>query len=65
MSFYFYDLSGGINLAQSKTTLGLDTKKVFWAQGENVEIYQIPTLSATKNFVIPSARLLVKTRKLP
>lgn len=40
MSFYFYDLSGGINLAQSKTTLGLDTKKVFWAQGENVEIYQ-------------------------
>lgn len=40
MSYYFYDLSGGINLSQSKTFLGLDTKKVYWAQGENVEIYQ-------------------------
>ena len=40
MSYYFYDLSGGINLTQSKTSLGLDTKKIFWAAGENVEIYQ-------------------------
>ena len=40
MSFYFYDLSGGVNNAESKTTLGLNTKKVYWAEGENVEIYQ-------------------------
>jgi len=40
MSFYFYDLSGGLNNAESKTNLGLNTKKIPWAEGENVEIYQ-------------------------
>ena len=40
MSFYFYDLSGGINNAESKTALGIGNKKVYWSEGENVEIYQ-------------------------
>ena len=36
----FYNLSGGINQALTKTELGLDTKKIYWTDAENVEIYQ-------------------------
>jgi hypothetical protein len=36
----FYDLSGGINQAVTKTQLGLDLKKIYWADAENVEILQ-------------------------
>lgn len=34
----YYDLSGGINLAVTKTELGLNTKKIYWADAENIEI---------------------------
>ncbi|MDD3436160.1 MAG: hypothetical protein PHC64_03300 [Candidatus Gastranaerophilales bacterium] len=40
MKTYFYNLSGGINQAASKTALGLDTKKLYWADAKNVEILQ-------------------------
>lgn len=40
MKNFFYDLSGGINLAQSKIALGMNTKKMYWADSENIEIYQ-------------------------
>lgn len=40
MQTYFYNLSGGINQAASKTALGLDTKKMYWADSKNVEILQ-------------------------
>ena len=36
----FYDLSGGINQSSTKTELGLDTKEVYWADAENIEILQ-------------------------
>lgn len=40
MKNFYYDLSGGINLAQSKIALGMDTKRMCWADAENIEIYQ-------------------------
>lgn len=40
MQTYFYNLAGGINQAASKTELGLDTKKLYWADSKNIEILQ-------------------------
>lgn len=40
MQTYFYNLAGGINQTTSKTALGLDTKKLYWADSQNVEILQ-------------------------
>lgn len=40
MELSYYNLSGGINTALTKTELGLDTKKVYWADSENIEILQ-------------------------
>ena len=40
MEVAYYNLSGGINQALTKTELGLDTKKIYWADSQNVEILQ-------------------------
>ena len=40
MEVSYYNLSGGINQALTKTELGLDTKKIYWSEAENVEIFQ-------------------------
>src|SRR5574344_663629 len=40
MENYYYNLSGGINQASTKTELGLDTKKIYWSDSQNVEILQ-------------------------
>lgn len=40
MEVAYYNLSGGINQALTKTELGIDTKKIYWADAENVEILQ-------------------------
>lgn len=40
MQTYFYNLAGGINQSASKTALGLDTKKLYWADAKNIEILQ-------------------------
>ncbi len=40
MEVSYYNLSGGINQALTKTELGIDTKKVYWADSKNVEILQ-------------------------
>lgn len=40
MEVSYYNLSGGINLALTKTELGLDTKKLYWSDAENIEILQ-------------------------
>lgn len=40
MEIAYYDLSGGINQASTKTELGLNNKKVYWADAINVEILQ-------------------------
>ena len=31
MEVAYYNLSGGINQALTKTELGIDTKKIYWA----------------------------------
>jgi hypothetical protein len=40
METAYYNLAGGINQALTKTELGIDTKKVYWSDAENVEIFQ-------------------------
>ena len=40
MEVSYYNLSGGINTALTKTELGFDTKKVYWTDAENIEILQ-------------------------
>ena len=40
MEVSYYNLSGGINQALTKTELGSDIKKIFWSDSENVEILQ-------------------------
>lgn len=40
MEVAYYNLSGGINQALTKTELGIDTKKIYWSDSENVEIHQ-------------------------
>lgn len=40
MEVAYYNLAGGINQSLTKTELGIDTKKIYWADAQNVEIYQ-------------------------
>lgn len=40
MEIAYYNLSGGINQALTKTELGLDTKKIYWSDSQNIEILQ-------------------------
>ena len=40
MEVSYYNLSGGINQSLTKTELGIDTKKIYWSDSENVEILQ-------------------------
>jgi len=52
MEKYFYDLSGGINKADTKTTLGLAPKKLYWADSLNIEIYQNNGVASQKGNVL-------------
>lgn len=52
MEKYFYDLSGGINKADTKTTVGLSPKKLYWADSLNVEIYQNSGVARQKGNVL-------------
>src|SRR5574344_1888296 len=36
----FYNLAGGINQSETKTSLGMDLKKIYWSDSKNVEILQ-------------------------
>ena len=38
MDNFYYNLSGGINQASTKTELGMNTKNIFWADSKNIEI---------------------------
>jgi len=40
MKTFFYDLSGGINKASTKTELGMDVNKLYWSDSKNMEILQ-------------------------
>ncbi|MBQ3310633.1 hypothetical protein IJG72_01005 [bacterium] len=40
METFYYNLSGGINQATTKTELGLNTKNIYWSDSKNVEIFQ-------------------------
>lgn len=48
MEVSYYNLSGGINTALTKTELGLDTKRVYWTDAENIEILQNRGLTKQK-----------------
>ena len=39
MDVNYFDLSGGVNQASTKTELGLNPKTIFWADSKNVEVY--------------------------
>lgn len=39
MDINYFDLSGGINQASTKTELGLNPKKIYWSDSENIELY--------------------------
>lgn len=40
MKSFYYNLSGGLNTAATKTDLGLDTTRVYWSEAKNVEIFK-------------------------
>lgn len=39
MDINLFDLSGGINQGSTKTELGCNTKRIYWTDSENIEIY--------------------------
>lgn len=39
MDVNYFDLSGGINQASTKTEMGINPKKIYWSDSENIEIY--------------------------
>ncbi len=39
MDINYFNLSGGINQALTKTELGTNTKTIYWADSKNIEIY--------------------------
>ena len=48
MDINYFDLSGGINQSSTKTELGLNPKKIFWSDSENIEIYNNKGLTRQK-----------------
>jgi hypothetical protein len=38
MDINYFDLSGGVNQSSTKTELGLNPKKIYWADSKNIEI---------------------------
>ena len=40
MKSLFYNLAGGLNTASTKTDLGLETQRIYWADAQNVEIFK-------------------------
>ncbi len=52
MQNFYYDLSGGINQASTKTELGINTKTLFWSDSKNIEIYQNKGIIRQKGNVI-------------
>ena len=39
MEINYFDLSGGINQASTKTELGTNSKLIYWSDARNIEIY--------------------------
>lgn len=39
MDVNYFDLSGGVNQASTKTELGLNPRKIYWSDSKNIEIY--------------------------
>ena len=54
MNNFYFNLSGGINQSSTKTELGMDTKNIYWADAENIEIYQ------SKGIIKQKGNLLIK-----
>ena len=54
METFYYNLSGGINQSTTKTELGLNTKNIYWADSQNVEIFQNKGIIRQKGNVLIS-----------
>lgn len=57
METFYYNMSGGINQASTKTELGINTKNIYWSDAQNVEVLQ------NKGIVRQKGNILLK--KLP
>lgn len=52
METFYYNLSGGINQSTTKTELGLNTKNIYWADSENIEILQNKGITRQKGNIL-------------
>lgn len=52
MDVNYFDLSGGINQASTKTELGLNPKKIYWSDSENIEIYNNKGITKQKGNIL-------------
>ena len=52
MENFYYNLSGGINQASTKTELGMNTKNIFWADSKNIEILRNKGITRQKGNAI-------------
>lgn len=52
MKSFFYDLSGGLNTFATKTDLGLNTKRIYWSDAYNVELYKNKGITRQKGNVL-------------
>ena len=63
MDINYFDLSGGINQATTKTELGLNPKKIYWADSVNIEIYDNKGITRQKGnklmFELPDSEKIV------
>ena len=68
MDINYFDLSGGINQASTKTELGLNPKKIYWADSENIEIYNNKGLVRQKGntllFSLPENEKILKMSEM-
>ncbi len=62
MDNFYFNLSGGINQSSTKTELGMNTKNIYWADAENVEIYQSKGITKQKGNLLFSQ--LPQTEKI-
>ena len=52
MEVSYYNLSGGINTSLTKTEMGNDTKKIYWADSKNIEIFKNRGITKQKGNVL-------------
>lgn len=68
MDINYFNLSGGINQASTKTELGTITKTIYWTDSENIEIYNnkglIKQQGNTLLLELPEAEKIIGIREM-